>query len=148
MMFLLYKAYLLSFVGRDEGMYGKPRNPETGTRNPQSGIRNRNPDFGFRIPAFPYAQSSRVGVSFFFNINYASFFHEQRRTDPWGIHENSETSQTITDPHPQLQEYKRQLGLSPDLSNIYKVQKRCFFSSVNRNRGQLRWHQTRARVMW
>ena len=67
---------------------------------------------------------------------------------PRGTLENSERSQTIKDPHAQLQEYKRQLGLSPDLSNVYKVHKRCFFSSVNRNRGQLRWDATRARVMW
>ena len=54
-MFIFYKTYLLLFIGRDERMYGKPK-LEPGIRN-----QSRNPDFGFRITAFPYAKSSRGG---------------------------------------------------------------------------------------
>ena len=54
MMFLLYKTYLLSFVGRDKGAYGKPGNPESGIQNPESGIQNPesripNPESRIRI---------------------------------------------------------------------------------------------------
>ena len=34
-MFFLYKTYLLSFVGRHKGAYGKPGNPESGFRIPE-----------------------------------------------------------------------------------------------------------------
>ena len=77
MMFLFYKTYLLFFIGRDERVYGKPRNSETGTRNPEP-----ESEPGFWIPDCGFSICPVIEGSGWGGIRRAQSLHLSPRSAP------------------------------------------------------------------
>ena len=81
---------------------------------------------------------SAAGASRFLIYSYAWFSHEHRRIGPRGIRENSERSQTITDPHPYFNwETNSSLGYRQTFQMcIMSRNDVSFFQWIGTGRGQ------------